>query len=249
MQPFQSVIFCPTGNKNTILCIKHLLHDPPSFLQTLPHMLFCVWLFRLSNHSVVFFFSVSPELLSSKIFFKFQTVFTEAPLIPFSQAACLLQQPCLPSSLPEHCKWTFFSDGTCRTILLRMVEVAVSTHRARTCVRGLGRGILWIPKSSCAVRAGESFPASMRLTGKLAWTSGISTNHPHPRAFIFCGSRCPWDGPLSAPCSGSLLLVTRLRAKKSPSIISDAHKAPQGPTEQEDPSGDQSRKWVTKWIC
>lgn len=239
----------PLETKNTILCIKHLLHDPPSFLQTLPHMLSCVRLFRLSNHSVVFFFSISPELLSSKISFKFQTVFTEALLIPFNRGvACLLQQPCLPSLL-EHRKWAFFSDGTCRTILLRMVEVAVSTHRARTCVRGLGRGILWIPKSSCAVRAGESCPTSMWLAGELARTSGISTNHPHPGAFIFCGSRCPWDGPVSAPCSGSLLLVTRLRAEKSSSIISDAHKAPQGSTEQEDPSGEQSRKWVTNWIC
>ena len=166
--PFNLLFSVPLETKNTILCIKHLLHDPPSFLQTLPHMLACVWLFRLSDHSVVFFFSVSPELLSSKISFKFQTVFTEALLIPFSQAACLLQQPCLPSSLLEHRKWTFFSDGTCRTILLRMVEVAVSTRRARTCVRGLGREILWIPKSSCAVRAGESCPASMRLTGELA---------------------------------------------------------------------------------
>ena len=59
-----------------------------------------------------------------------------------------------------------------------MVDVTVSTRRARKCVRGLGRGILWTPTSSHTVRAGESCPASMWLTGKSAQTSGINTNHP-----------------------------------------------------------------------
>ena len=101
--PFNLFFSVPLETKNTILCIKHLLHDPPSFLQILPDILSCVWLFHFPNHSVIFFFSVSPELLSLKIFFKFQTVFTEALLIPFNQVvACLLQQPCLAFSSVEH---------------------------------------------------------------------------------------------------------------------------------------------------
>ena len=81
---------------------KHLLHDPPSFLQILPDILSCVWLFHFPNQSVIFFFSVSPELLSLKIFFKFQTIFTEALLIPFNQVS-----PASSSShvLPSH-RWS-----------------------------------------------------------------------------------------------------------------------------------------------
>lgn len=77
-----------------------------------------------------------------------------------------------------------------------MVDIAVSTRRARKCVRGLGRGILWTPKPSHTARAGESCPASMWLTWEPAQTSGINTNHPHPGAFMFGGRALPGMCPL-----------------------------------------------------
>ena len=79
-----------------------------------------------------------------------------------------------------------------------MVHITVSTRRARKCVRGLGRGILWTPTSSRTVRAGESCPASMCFTGKLAQASGINTNHPTAGPSL---SALPGISPF-CPCSG-----------------------------------------------
>lgn len=96
--PFNLFFSVPLETNDTALCIKHLLRDPPSFLQILPDILSCVWLFRFPNQSVIFFFRVSPELLSLKTLFKFQTVFTEALLIPFNQVSpASSSSPALPS--------------------------------------------------------------------------------------------------------------------------------------------------------
>lgn len=123
-----------------------------------------------------------------------------------------------------------------------MVDIAVSTRRARKCVRGLGRGILWTPKSSHTVRTGESCPASMWLTREPAQTSGINTNHPHPGAFIFGGRALPGMCPF-LPLAQALccwLQGSELRKALPFSLVLTRPHTVQGNKKM---SGEQSSGW------